>query len=291
MSERVKNAFSIIIFEMISAWIITFSVIPGFNNIGHLLYQVTVTALIVWIFLLIADSKKITPVIVSHSLIFMSAYWVITALVKQIELHIRQGDSSFKWLFIFYYDRPSMLIVTFSAAALFFAVKLILKFNDEKYVAQYKKFQKTTMISFLIYYVLVMIYSFFLVRGFNNNDGDLTKNAVNLIPFKVFEGMKAADYEYELIFLFVGNIAIFLPFGVLIPALLKNRVKFLKYAFPFIISIGIEVIQFILKNGQPDIDDVILNVIGYYIGFAVKIILDKIIYKCSKGKFDSVFIT
>ncbi|MCQ2483779.1 MAG: VanZ family protein [Clostridia bacterium] len=285
MSERIKKFAEIALFEIISAVVISYSVVPGFNNIGHLLFQVSITALIVIGFLFVVDSKKITPVTVSHSLIFMAVYWVSVAIIKQIKLHIAQGDRSLKWYFLFYYDRPALLIVAFSAAGLFFAVKLILKYNDEKFINQYKKFQKTTLISFTVYYFLVMYYSFFFIRSSSGSS-----DAVNLIPFKVFEGMKAANFEYELIFLFVGNIAIFLPLGVIVPALLKKRLKILQLAFPFIISIGIEASQYFLGNGQPDIDDVILNVIGFYIGFAAKIILDKLIYKASKGKFNSVFI-
>lgn len=288
MSEKIKKTVSFIIFELISAWIITNSVVPGFNNIGHLLYQVSVTAFIIWVFLFIANPKRITPVTVSHSLIIMSAYWVTTAIIKQVLLHIEKGDKSLTWHFLFYYDKPAMLIVAFSAAAVFFAVKLIIKNNDENYITQYRRFQKTTLISFSAYYLLVMFYSFFLVRGFGS--GDPSKNTLNLIPFNVFKGMKAANFEYELIFLFVGNIAIFLPLGVIVPAILKNKFKPLQILFPFILSIGVEVSQYFIGNGQPDIDDVILNVIGYFIGFAFKIILDKLVFKFSKGKFSSVFI-
>ncbi len=288
MSEKIKKTVSFIIFELISAWVITGSVIPGFNNIGHLFYQISVTAFLIWIFLLISDGKKITPVTVSHSLIIMSVYWVLRALIKQIELHIEKGDKSLTWHFLFYYDRPAMLIVAFSAAALFFAVRLLMKSDDETFVAQYRRFQKNTLISFSLYYLLVMFYSLFLIRGIGN--GDSTLNAVNLIPFNVFKGMKAANYEYELIFLFIGNIAIFVPLGVLVSAFFKKRFLPLQIAFPFILSIGIEVSQYLLKNGQPDIDDVILNVIGYFIGFLIKKLLDKLVFRFSKGKFSSVFI-
>lgn len=285
MSEKIKKYAEIVVFEIISYIVFTYSVIPGFNSIGHLLYQVTVTALIVFGFLLVADSKKITPVTVSRSLIFMTSYWVIEAIVKQVQLHIKTGDKSFKWLFIFYYDRPALLVVTFSAAAMFFAFKLLVKHDDDVFVSLYKKFQKTTLISFSAYYLLIMYYSLFHIRSFNGSP-----DSVNLIPFKVFEGMKAANYEYELIFLFLGNIAVFMPLGVIIPALMKKRLKPLQYLIAPILSIGIEVSQYILGNGQPDIDDVILNVTGFYIGFAAKLIFDKLVRKRTNGKFDSAFI-
>lgn len=288
MSDKIKNTVGFITFELISAFLFINSVVPSFNNIGHLFYQISVTALIVWAFLIIANPKRITPVTVSHSLIIMTLFWIAEALIKQIKLHIENGDKSISWYHIFYFDRPAILIVPFSAAALFFAVKLIIKNDDDLFISQYRIFQKNTLISFSVYYLLIMFYSFFLVRGFGTSSS--AHNAINLIPFNIFKVMKAADFEYELIFLFIGNIAIFLPLGVLIPALLKHRFKPLQIAIPFILSIGIEVSQYFLGNGQPDIDDVILNVIGYFIGYAVKIVLDKLIYKFSKGKFNSVFI-
>lgn len=283
MAEKTKNIFRIVFFEVISALAITYSVVPSFRHIGHLFYQVFLTAALVIVFLIIADSEKIKPATVSHSLIFMTIYWVAIAVIAQIKMHIHYDNKSFEWLHLFYYDKPAMLIVAYFAAFLFFAVKLMKNTENSKFISQYRKFQKTALTGFIIYYFIILIYCFYLVRAGGGENPD-----VNLIPFNVFKVMKAGEYEYEFIFLFFGNIGIFMPLGLLLPLLIKNKPIII--LFPFVLSIGVEISQYFLRNGQTDIDDVILNVIGFFIGYLVKILLDKAVFRMSNGKLSSVFI-
>lgn len=283
MAESKTKKLYNVFYEIISAAFITYSVVPGFQNIGHLFYQIFLTALLIIVFLSIADPKKIKPVTAARSLIFMNIYWVVCALIKQIKLHQKLGDNSFKWLHLFYYDKPTMLIVAYFAVFLFFAVMLLKKYDDFDFINQYRKFQKLALTSFTVYYLLIIFYCFYLVRA----NGDVA-SPVNLIPFKVFDVMKAGEYEYEFIFLFFGNIGIFLPLGILVPALTDKKPVI--FALPFILSIGVEVSQYFLHNGQPDIDDVILNVIGYYLGYIVKVLFDKAITAYSGGKIKSIFL-
>jgi glycopeptide antibiotics resistance protein len=72
----------------------------------------------------------------------------------------------------------------------------------------------------------------------------------------------------------LGNVALFLPLGVLLP-LVSNRFRLLKRVLvvALCMSLSIEAIQFVLRFlGNPravDIDDVILNTLGGCLGFAV----------------------
>ena len=71
-----------------------------------------------------------------------------------------------------------------------------------------------------------------------------------------------------------GNLALFLPFGILLP-LSGQRFRTLKRVLliALCLSVSIETIQFVLRFfGNPravDIDDVILNTAGACLGFAV----------------------
>lgn len=281
----VKNRLSFIYYEIVSALIISFSVVPGFRKIGNLFLQVFLTFAIVFIFLSVSDIKKIKPSTVSHSLIIMCLYWITVALIKQIELHISVGNKNFEWLFIFYYDKPALLFVVFFSASLFYVILFFNNYNNEEFCNEYKSFQKTSLITFSVYYLLILIYCFIIVR----KPGSLNA-PVNLIPFNYFSVMKAGNYEYEFIFLLFGNIAIFLPLGIIFAVLLKRKHKLILASAPFIISIGVEVSQYFIGNGWADIDDVIFNVVGFYIGVGIKILLDFIIKKLSKGKIDSIFV-
>lgn len=72
----------------------------------------------------------------------------------------------------------------------------------------------------------------------------------------------------------IGNIALFVPLGILAPLALKrfHSVKRI-LVFAFCLSLSIEVIQFFsrfLGNFRVvDIDDILLNTLGAYIGFRV----------------------
>lgn len=285
MLKKSEATIKKLLYEIISAAVITYSVVPGFNLIGNLFLQVLVTAFIVFAFLIVSDSKKIKPTTVSRSLIFLVIYWVSIALIKQISLQKKYSERPFSWYFTFYYDKPALIIVAFFAVALFYAFKLIKNSKCQDFIAEYKKFQKTSLITFLVYYALILIYCFCIIRIYD----DPTKN-FNLIPFQVFSSMKAGDFEYEFIFLFFGNIAIFMPLGILAAAFLKKKFTAVIYLLPFVISISIEVSQYLIGNGHADIDDVILNVFGYFIGFFTIKIFNRILKKCTKGEFESIFL-
>lgn len=280
VNNKIKTAY----YEIISALIITFSVVPGFNNIGKLFLQTFLTAFIVIAFLSVADRTKIKPDTVGRSLIIMTVFWVCFALYKQVLSHIHAGDKSLNWRFIFYYDKPAMLLVAYMAAIAFFAVMYIIKYDNIEFARQYRSFMKITLTAFLIFYFLVLFYCFFLSRNQWS-----AKPHVNFVPFDFFRLMKEGNYEYEFYFLAFGNVAVFFPLGLLLAALFKGRFKALLVISPFIISGGVELCQYIFRYGWPDIDDVIFNVFGFYLGVLLKILLDKIIQKASKGKINSVF--
>ena len=101
---------------------------------------------------------------------------------------------------------------------------------------------------------------------------------MNLIPFRIFydtyiEVFKNNNISYFIIS-FIGNIIIFIPLGILIPLLYKISSKKV-ILIGFLISLLIEIIQLFLKRGT-DIDDLILNTLGVFIG--------TLIYKKIGGK-------
>lgn len=273
-----------IFFEILCAVCISLCVIPGYLLLGNLIAQVFASAFSCLIFLIIFDLLKIKPNVISHSLVVMTVFWVGVALYKQVSLHITSKDFSFEWLHLFYYDRPAMLFVVMFTCLIYFIAKLIVKQNDRNYVTEYGKFIKTTTICFIVYYTIILIYCFILVR-----DITFTRPTPNLIPLKMIVGtFSLGRIDYELFFLFLGNIAIFLPLGVFVSALTRNKI-FLA-VFPLILSVCIEISQYLLGNGHPDIDDVILNVLGFYLGILIKLGIDFILFKASNGKFKSLFM-
>lgn len=85
------------------------------------------------------------------------------------------------------------------------------------------------------------------------------RQEVNLIPFQVSYG--------EMRFV-IENVLLFIPFGLLMPLTSKKLSKY-KWVFvsTLIISVCIEVCQYIFRCGKTEVDDVILNVAGASAGF------------------------
>lgn len=92
---------------------------------------------------------------------------------------------------------------------------------------------------------------------------------VNIIPFKTIIDF-LLNWNIKVFILNIGiNLLIFMPMGIFIPILFKNNINNLKQftIIMIIISLTVEIIQFITFRGATDIDDVILNVFGSIISY------------------------
>jgi glycopeptide antibiotics resistance protein len=94
-------------------------------------------------------------------------------------------------------------------------------------------------------------------------------------PFTSYIEMILDNKWYQFIYLFVGNIIWFVPFGVLLPLITKIKISFFRMGlYGLMLSLTIEVSQFIFGTGISEIDDLILNTLGAIVGYTVyKIII------------------
>lgn len=278
--NEIKKIFNHVILSIF----LILSVIPGFNLIGNLFLQGFVTIVCTLIIILSADFLlKADAASVSNSLVISVLFWVFFALYKQFELHLTNNDKSLRWFMNFYYDKPALIFVVLFICVLYYVFKLMISKNDS-FVSDYKIFIKRTSILALVYYSVILIYSFFLIREIT-----FMRPEFNIRPLAMIEFTFTRGYiDYELIFLFLGNIAIFLPLGIFVSAFTKN--KTLIILLPIILSSEIEFSQYFLGNGHPDVDDFVLNVLGFYMGVGIKAMLDRLVFKFTKGKFTSFFI-
>ena len=279
--QRIKD----ILIQVICTSAVTVSVLPGYKLIGNLVLQVLVTIFIGTVVVLLLDViLKPKPIVFARSLIGMIVFWTVLAVAKQLIFHISHNDFSFKWYQLFYYDRPALICVVWFTCILYFIIKLLVKRKDKIFVDNYSDFIKMAISGFLAFYALILLYSFFIIRTIT-----FERPEVNLKPFAMMIFTFSQGYiDYELLFLFLGNIAIFLPLGILLSVFTKK--KGLLITFPVILSFLIELSQFLLGNGHPDIDDFILNVIGFYFGILIKVLIDLVVCRVSKGELSSFFI-
>ncbi len=126
--------------------------------------------------------------------------------------------------------------------------------------------------SIFICYLLLLIKILFLSRvsllELFHSQRTLFRS-INLIPFHSI--MEAVTDSSDMIRSFaignvVGNIIILIPLGIYLPLLKKDKRVIVNLLFIFIVSIFVEIIQGFLGIGVSDIDDIILNSFGGWIG-------------------------
>lgn len=151
-------------------------------------------------------------------------------------------------------------------------------------------------IFFIIYLILLITFTLFdpiWGRSGINNIIDTNSfkyyidNALNIVPFRTISiYIKNLSYNVltkeNIIFNLIGNFVCMMPFGLFLPLLFKSERKIFNFIKTIVlISLSVEIIQFITTSGSCDIDDIILNSTGailFYLILNISII-KRIIYK------------
>lgn len=131
-----------------------------------------------------------------------------------------------------------------------------------------------TSFIFLSYLVFVFGATFLTRAGGYSNNYQIT----NLIPFTSYKEAWNSFSETEWRNLIL-NIILFVPMGVLVPIVSPKLQKFWKTCgIGLVISLCIEVIQYIFKRGIVEFDDVLNNTLGTMIGFGIIMLILYIAY-------------
>lgn len=132
---------------------------------------------------------------------------------------------------------------------------------------------KIQKVGFFLLVCYTLLLSFWMFFGFGRYT--YPEFRYNLIPFstiRIFLNFDQFNTNMWIINL-IGNIGVFIPFGILLPLIIKGRIV-LSYIF-FIIGVFVlELIQMLSRRGSFDIDDLLLNSVGFVIGYGIyKIII------------------
>ena len=122
-----------------------------------------------------------------------------------------------------------------------------------------------------IAYTLILVWILLFKMSFSIDE--LYKSrSINIIPFMGSVIVNGRIYISEII----NNIIVFVPVGIYICMLKENWSILRKISVGFFISLGIEVLQFVLAIGATDITDLIGNTLGGIIGIGVFYIFSKV---------------
>lgn len=102
-------------------------------------------------------------------------------------------------------------------------------------------------------------------------ENDLFVNGcVHYLPLDNYIEILQDRQYFVFLYLFVGNIIWFMPFGFLLP-FLTGRPKTVPMivVFGFLLSFVIEFSQFAFGTGDSELDDLVLNTLGALLGFLI----------------------
>lgn len=129
---------------------------------------------------------------------------------------------------------------------------------------------------FFICYLLFLGYILFFSRtslfGLFDREREFSRS-VNLIPFgsinAYLAGSETAGLSGVAFQNVIGNIVIFIPLGVYLPLLKKDRRIIMSFLIILAVSLCTEIIQWLFGIGATDVDDILLNVFGGLIGIVL----------------------
>lgn len=145
-------------------------------------------------------------------------------------------------------------------------------------VIKRKQIDWKTEAQLLLVYICIIVITRFTFFPFSQINGriqplifDLSKAypfRINLIPFvNLFDYPESIS---ELLINVIGNIAMFIPLGIVFPIIYRRLNTFKKMMLTGIIfSLCIELIQLPFCTRVSDIDDIILNTTGWCLGYAI----------------------
>ena len=134
-------------------------------------------------------------------------------------------------------------------------------------IVKKEKFVLYKELSYLLFVIYLL--SLFYIVTFQDDNYGLS----NFVPFKeIFRYNFTSKLFVKNI---LGNILLFMPFGLFISAYLDNRKIFPSLILTLISSVSIEIVQYLIGRVF-DVDDIILNLVGGLIGSIIFVILDKL---------------
>ena len=97
----------------------------------------------------------------------------------------------------------------------------------------------------------------------------MTNGSINASLFKEYGPILAQGRWLLFIYLFVGNIIWFVPLGLYLQYTHKRKRLLLAAVCGFLFSLLIESLQYLLGTGTSELDDLVLNTCGAWIGAAL----------------------
>ncbi|WP_294755060.1 VanZ family protein [uncultured Ruminococcus sp.] len=141
------------------------------------------------------------------------------------------------------------------------------------------RLKRTIVLTLFAVYILLALNLLFFIRSSMwkfYTYGEYFREYTNFLPFRTVIEFIGYIRNRDIYYLelskdnLAGNLLIFMPLGVFLPAIWKRQRRFGSFFLTAsAVIIGVEIIQFITMCGACDIDDFILNMAGAAAGYAL----------------------
>ena len=209
--------------------------------------------------------KKIINGIVIVLSIILIGFVMISSIIPNIVLNVKVTIGGFVI--------PIFIII----------ITMIVEIKKSKDTQEKSEIRNFWLKALFIIYCLLLITILFLnneyrMGGFQNINTFSKEHfeTSNLIPFatiiEYIIGVISNDINTSIVIInFATNLLLFAPMGFFIPVLFQSKIKNIKQFVIMIIilTLIVEILQFITYRGSTDIDDIILNTIGAVIMYMI----------------------
>ena len=134
--------------------------------------------------------------------------------------------------------------------------------------------QESVLLLMYINLAVIIRFAFFPMSKVDGRVQPLIFDTATAFPFRVnlFPLVNLFDYDSkrDLLLNVIGNVAMFIPSGIILPIIYKRLDTFVKVLLAGGgISLCIEIIQLPFSVRATDIDDLILNTVGVIVGYGI----------------------
>lgn len=144
-----------------------------------------------------------------------------------------------------------------------------------------KRFCWQRELQLMLVYICLIVVARFTFFPFSKVDGriqPLVFDTARIIPFRInflpIVYMFDYDIRREALINFIGNTAMFIPIGIVWPSVFPQIRSFGKAMAAGIgFSLCIEILQLPFFDRVSDIDDLILNSLGYFLGYSIWVLV------------------
>lgn len=190
-------------------------------------------------------------------ILFIAAYIIDQLTIKWISCY---GS------FVIIYHLTYAMISVFSV----FLAATVIKIFTKKQNNGYDKFFNDYFVGFAVFLIFEFILIYFVIRNYGQ-----TEKGLNLVPFKgeIYYTLRSMS-KYEIIRT-AGNVLFYSAMAITVARFAKKHKELFAVIVPIAVSLLCEILQYVLKCGEADIDDVITNTLGALLGCVFYVLIVK----------------